>query len=95
MFKKKAQETGRSMVEMLGVLAVIGVLSIAGIAGYRYAMDNTPITAKTPSISTILRPVSCAFFLNMPTSPVKILLLYSILKGTFFSLFESVKSDFL
>ncbi len=33
-------EKGRSMVEMLGVLAVIGVLSIGGIAGYRYAMNK-------------------------------------------------------
>ena len=31
-------EYGRSMVEMLGVLAVIGVLSVAGMMGYRYAM---------------------------------------------------------
>ena len=31
-------ETGRSMVEMLGVLAIIGVLSIGGIAGYTQAM---------------------------------------------------------
>ena len=31
-------ETGRSMVEMLGVLAIIGVLSVAGIAGYTMAM---------------------------------------------------------
>ena len=37
MFKKKSQ-SGRSMVEMLGVLAVIGVLSIGGIAGYTIAM---------------------------------------------------------
>ena len=35
---KVLQETGRSMVEMLGVLAVIGVLSIAGIKGYTSAM---------------------------------------------------------
>ena len=33
-------DTGRSMVEMLGVLAIMGVLSIGGIAGYRYAMDK-------------------------------------------------------
>ena len=33
-------QSGRSMVEMLGVLAVIGVLSIGGITGYRYAMDQ-------------------------------------------------------
>ena len=35
---KKLNETGRSMVEMLGVLAIIGVLSIAGIYGYTLAM---------------------------------------------------------
>ena len=33
-------EYGRSMVEILGVLAVIGVLSIGGIQGYKYAMDK-------------------------------------------------------
>ena len=33
-------ENGRSMVEMLGVLAVAGVLSIGGVAGYRYAIDK-------------------------------------------------------
>ena len=31
-------ETGRSMVEMLGVLAIIGVLSVMGLIGYRVAM---------------------------------------------------------
>ena len=33
-------QSGRSMVEMLGVLAVIGVLSIGGIMGYNYGMDK-------------------------------------------------------
>ncbi len=33
-------EKGRSMVEMLGVLAIIGVLSTAGIAGYTKAMGK-------------------------------------------------------
>ena len=33
----KTNESGRSMVEMLGVLAIIGVLSVAGIAGYTTA----------------------------------------------------------
>ena len=37
MFKKKS-ESGRSMVEMLGVLAIIGVLFIGGIAGYTLSM---------------------------------------------------------
>lgn len=37
MFNKKEQ-SGRSMIEMLGVLAVIAVLSVGGIAGYSKAM---------------------------------------------------------
>ncbi|MGN0919545.1 MAG: hypothetical protein ACI4OR_02145 [Alphaproteobacteria bacterium] len=36
----KKNETGRSMVEMLGVLAIIGVLSVGGIAGYTMAMNK-------------------------------------------------------
>lgn len=35
--KTYTNEHGRSMVEILGVLAIIGVLSIGGIQGYRYA----------------------------------------------------------
>ena len=34
----KQNQIGRSMIEMLGVLAIIGVLSVAGIAGYSKAM---------------------------------------------------------
>ena len=36
----KTIESGRSMIEMLGVLAIIGVLSIGGIAGYTMAMNK-------------------------------------------------------
>ena len=36
--KFKKLESGRSMVEMLGVLAIIGVLSVGGIAGYTLSM---------------------------------------------------------
>lgn len=38
--KENQAQSGRSMVEMLGVLAIVGVLSIGGIAGYRTAMDK-------------------------------------------------------
>ena len=38
--KQKLMELGRSMVEMLGVLAIIGVLSIIGIQGYKKAMNK-------------------------------------------------------
>ena len=33
-------ESGRSMVEMLGVLAIVGVISIGGVAGYNYGMNR-------------------------------------------------------
>ena len=36
MFNKS--QIGRSMIEMLGVLAIIGVLSVGGLAGYSKAM---------------------------------------------------------
>ena len=36
----KNPEKGRSMIEMLGVLAIIGVLSVGGIAGYYKAMEK-------------------------------------------------------
>ena len=39
----KTNELGRSMIEMLGVLAVVGVLTVAGIAGYTKAMEKYKI----------------------------------------------------
>ena len=36
----KLEEQGRSMVEMLGVLAVMGVLSVSGVAMYTSAMNK-------------------------------------------------------
>ena len=36
-------EVGKSMIEMLGVLAIIGVLSVGGIAGYSKAMEKFKI----------------------------------------------------
>lgn len=36
----KNAETGRSMIEMLGVLAIVGILSVGGIAGFSQAMNK-------------------------------------------------------
>ncbi|MBQ8870484.1 MAG: hypothetical protein IJ019_03815, partial [Alphaproteobacteria bacterium] len=49
-----AKETGRSMVEMLGVLAIIGVLSVGGIAGYSKAMFKYKLNKQTEQIGSIL-----------------------------------------
>ncbi len=48
------RECGRSMVEMLGVLAIIGVLSIGAIAGYSKAMMKYKLNKQIGQISYIL-----------------------------------------
>ena len=49
---EKNEQTGRSMVEMLGVLAIIGVLSVGGIAGYSKAMTKFKITKTFDQVQT-------------------------------------------
>ena len=45
---------GRSMVEMLGVLAIIGVLSVGAIAGYSKAMMKYKLNKQAEQISWLL-----------------------------------------
>ncbi len=47
-------ENGRSMVEMLGVLAIIGVLSVGAISGYSKAMMKYKLNKQTEQIGSIL-----------------------------------------
>ena len=54
-------QNGRSMVEMLGVLAIIGVLSVGGIAGYSKAMEKFKINKTIEQISTIANNVRTTF----------------------------------
>ena len=46
-------QNGRSMIEMLGVLAIIGVLSVGGIAGYSKAMQRYRINKTIEQITLI------------------------------------------
>ena len=48
------RENGRSMVEMLGVLAIIGVLSVGAITGYSKAMMKYKLNKQTEQIGSIL-----------------------------------------
>lgn len=50
----KKLEQGRSMIEMLGVLAIIGVLSVGGINGFSKAMDAHKINTIVEQIGTII-----------------------------------------
>ena len=47
-------QNGRSMVEMLGVLAIIGVLSVGGIAGYSKAMTKFKINKTMDQVSMLV-----------------------------------------
>ena len=50
----KNNEKGRSMIEMLGVLAIIGVLSVGGIAGYSKAMAKFRANKTMDQVSHIV-----------------------------------------
>lgn len=54
MINIKKLEQGRSMIEMLGVLAIIGVLSVGGINGFSKAMDAHKINTIVEQIGTII-----------------------------------------
>ena len=72
----KELQNGRSMIEMLGVLAIIGVLSIGGLAGYTMAMNrhraNTildfasrcVVVAQTSGDGSTIRTGPCATILG-------------------------------
>ena len=58
---KYVNENGRSMVEMLGVLAIIGVLSVGGIAGYSKAMNKYKINKTTDQVSMLVANIRTLF----------------------------------
>ena len=57
----KTNQTGRSMIEMLGVLAIIGVLSAAGLAGYSKAMAKHKMNRTINQMVQIVNNVHTAF----------------------------------
>ncbi len=56
-FLVDGMQCGRSMIEMLGVLAIIGVLSVGGIAGYSKAMMQFKINKTKQQITEIITNV--------------------------------------
>ena len=55
------EEAGRSMVEMLGVLAIVGVLSIGGISGYSKAMAKYKVNKTLDQISMLVTNIRTTF----------------------------------
>jgi type II secretory pathway pseudopilin PulG len=57
----KNNQKGRSMIEMLGVLAIIGVLSVGGIAGYSKAMAKFRANKMMDQVSHIVANIRILF----------------------------------
>lgn len=60
-FHSKNEQSGRSMVEILGVLAIIGVLSVGGIAGYSKAMAKHKLTKTQDQLQLLTINIRSAF----------------------------------
>ncbi|MCM1323732.1 MAG: hypothetical protein NC218_06185 [Acetobacter sp.] len=50
----KINEQGRSMIEMLGVLAVVGILSVSGISSFSTAMEKYRMNQSLIQIKSLL-----------------------------------------
>lgn len=61
----KNDQSGRSMVEMLGVLAIIGVLSIGGISGYSKAMAKYRVNKTLDQISMLVMNIRSMYASNV------------------------------
>ncbi len=57
----KTNESGRSMIEMLGVLAIIGVLSVGGIAGYSKAMNKFKTNKVADNVSMLIANIKTMY----------------------------------
>lgn len=57
----KNNQKGRSMIEMLGVLAIIGVLSVGGIAGYSKAMAKYRANKMMDQVSHMVANIRILF----------------------------------
>ena len=59
-----SEQSGRSMVEMLGVLAIIGVLSVGGISGYSKAMAKYRVNKTLDQISMLVMNIRSMYSAN-------------------------------
>ena len=57
-------QQGRSMIEMLGVLAIVGVLSVGGIMAYNMAMNKFKTNKQMDQIQLIMTNIKTLFASN-------------------------------
>lgn len=72
---KHVNESGRSMVEMLGVLAIIGVLSVGGIAGYSKAMAKYKLNKTIDQVTMLVANIRTTFASASDYNGIKLSLL--------------------
>ena len=64
----KNNQHGRSMIEMLGVLAIVGVLSVLGLSGYQKAMAKYKMNKTVDQMAQIVNNMRTAF-INSSSGP--------------------------
>ena len=71
----KFYQSGRSMVEMLGVLAIIGVLSVGAISGYSKAMMKYKLNKQTEQLNYLMNTITSVYrdFVNYDGSYMNML----------------------
>ena len=69
------KQSGRSMIEMLGVLAIIGVLTVGSITAYSHAMRRHLLNKQREQISYIMSAIETHIdtldIFNLPYTPTK------------------------
>ena len=61
MISSDSAQSGRSIIEMLGVLAIIGVLTVGGIAGFSAAMSKYKITKITDEVQRMVTNIRSVY----------------------------------
>jgi type II secretory pathway pseudopilin PulG len=74
----KTTQSGRSMVEMLGVLAIVGVLSIAGISGYSMAMNKYRISRVLDQVQLLSTNIRTLYATQSDYNGINTALLYNV-----------------
>lgn len=54
----KTIQSGRSMIEMLGVLAIVGILSVGGLVGYSMAMERHKINETVYQMNQLILDIA-------------------------------------
>lgn len=67
----KKTESGRSMIEMLGVLAIIGVLTVSSIGLYSQAMDKLKRMQVMETINTLAQEID-SYYIGQTNYPATI-----------------------